>query len=310
MNSQERYSKMENQNQQRPPSKIGLEEFTEATFSAITRALAIRSDRQGRPLGPIVFGYIGWPDWPWGPGVFQGGSVGTTFGVSSELREFAVERAETGEIVGAKGVTIDGSALHFTLEKGVVEEKRSAREARGKKSTFATLSCYQDGSNYLTLTASVSVELEQASFRAEGEGVQMQWTMDFSEYDSTHKASVSGRINSEEVSGTFDPRTNKATVALGLDYWLPEDSVRRLAYFTPTFEEVRAFYQAQGKPFEEIVNRTIQHSIWGTLGRAACWGIAGAGAAMACGATAGAGCVVAAGLWGAAASICSDAQPQ
>jgi hypothetical protein len=77
---------MENEQQTRFTGNTGLEEFTQSTFSAVMRALDARSEAQRRrfPSGPIVIGFIGWPDWPEG---IPGEIMRPPIGASRELKE-------------------------------------------------------------------------------------------------------------------------------------------------------------------------------------------------------------------------------
>jgi hypothetical protein len=51
-------------------TRLSLDEFTDATYNSILRAVEARK----RPFpGPILFGFIWWPEGQGEPGVFKGG---------------------------------------------------------------------------------------------------------------------------------------------------------------------------------------------------------------------------------------------
>jgi hypothetical protein len=153
----------------------------------------------------------------------------------------------------------------------------------------------------------MSIREEKVTFEANSRELQMSFAIDFTDYDSTHKGIVTGNVNGNDLKGTLDPQKNKCTVNLDLDYWLPDEVRHNLDYFTPIFQKMQSHYKDKSKQYQKKIDNTIHHSIWGVLGRAACWGFASMGTAASCIVTAGIGCPVAAGVFGAAASVCSDA---
>lgn len=56
-------------------ARISLDEFTTVTYDAVLRAVEARTPGGKRPsFGPIVFGFIWWPDGPGSPPTIGGPS--------------------------------------------------------------------------------------------------------------------------------------------------------------------------------------------------------------------------------------------
>ncbi len=209
----------------------------------------------------------------------------------------SLQKDDNGEIISAETLTANNRKLNFAMNKRIDDKQ---------KISLCTADFFQGENKYFSMAASISIREEKVTFEANGRELQMYFAIDFTDYDSTHKGIITGKINGDEFRGTYDPRKNKCTVNVALDNWLPDEVRRNLDYFAPVFKKMQSSHKDKSKRFQKKIDDTIHHSIWGTIGRAACWGFAGMGAAASCVATAGIGCPVAAGLFGAAASVCSD----
>ncbi|HEX7313158.1 MAG TPA: hypothetical protein VF297_04530 [Pyrinomonadaceae bacterium] len=210
-------------------------------------------------------------------------------------QEFKVDRDQKNEVIRAQ-VRVSNATHHFTLDKGMANWR-----------AFSEIRFFENNKQYLLLRFTMSVPAEVATMTAEGTGKRLEMVFDFSKYDATHNVFLSGSVDGQSITGTFDPRTNKLSGhKTSIDVWLPGETKQRLKVFSPVFNEMKAHYDAERKPYEETINRVIHNSRWASVGRAACWGFAGVGAAAACAGTFGLGCVAGAFGFGAAASVCND----
>jgi hypothetical protein len=172
---------------------------------------------------------------------------------------------------------------------------------------FSETKFLEKGEQYLTLHCSMSVPQEIAILDIRDNSKESKIILDFSKYDGAHKIFVSGNVRKREISGVLDPSVNSYTGdTIALDTILEQSTLRRLSTFLPIFQDAKLKFDEIRKPYEDIINRTIHNSAWGSAGRAACWGFAGLAVAACCAGGFGVGCAAGAFAFGVAASVCSD----
>lgn len=210
-------------------------------------------------------------------------------------QDFTIARDLKNEVVRAERVL--GTDRHqMEVVKGISNWK-----------AYARMAVDVDGERRAVFRASLSVPAESAALIVQAGNSKIDLTFDFSRYDGTQQVFVSGRVNSARVAGTFDPRTGRyGGDELDLDATLSDSVRRELKILSPVFAEMRLHYDLQRQPHEPTIEQMVQYSMGGSVGRAACWGFAGLGAAAACAGTFGFGCAGAAFVFAAAASVCSD----
>lgn len=190
--------------------------------------------------------------------------------------------------------------MHLSIERGRAPGPGSfgaVRLLEGTQTTFL-------------MTAYVSPVRRRGAFKAGGRGFDLQFTMDYSQYPTTHQVLVQGASHDTVFSGTFDPRTSHFQIGDGP---LPcaGSITTEFNAFAPQFAEISAYASELRKPFEAIIHHTIHNSDWGNIGQAACWGFATMGAAASTFFIGGAtelnkvNVSVVNGLWAAAAQFCS-----
>lgn len=213
---------------------------------------------------------------------------------SASLTE--VDRDTSGVVLGARAVGPRGRPLYLR----VVRELASA----GAECTIDI-----DGELALPtrLIAGLEHSLERAKCFVGAGDTTIDWVVDASSYEENHLAVISGEAGGAPLAGVLDPRTGASTVQVTLEDWLDSTAVAQLSHFGPVFQEMVIRGTAERAEFDELIRQTIHNSRWGTIGRAACWGLGGLGVAVCSTATAGVGFLAASAAFAAASSVCSDA---
>lgn len=210
--------------------------------------------------------------------------------------QLEVERDRDGRIVsaaasGARGASLALVVLRRTNDAGAAECRA---EIRGQRESL------------VNAVASIDPLAEKAACEIEAGQSRVSWAADLSDYEESHLALITGEINGFGIAGVIDLRSGASSIRLRLEDWLEPAAVAQLSRFAPVFREMDLGAREEGAEFEDAIRHTIYNSRWRTIGRAACWGLGGAGAGACCLAVPGIGCLVALGLFGFASSICSD----
>jgi len=210
---------------------------------------------------------------------------------------------------GSFKTVLDKNGLYAHVEKdvaGVVHQFVHKKGIADRKA-FSEAKFIEKDRDYLTLRCAISVQEEIAILDIKDDSEISKVILDFSKYDKTHNIFISGKVRGRTISAVLDPRTNSYTGdTIALDKILKKGTLQKLATFSPIFQDAKLKFDAMRKPHEDVINRTINNSRWKSVGRAACWGFAGLGAAAACAAGFGVGCAAGAFVFGAAASVCND----
>jgi hypothetical protein len=172
--------------------------------------------------------------------------------------------------------------------------------------SFGRLSFRLPTAQEFELFARISVPREEVLFSSFGPDLSLTVRFDFSEYDLTHTATVSGEIGSRGVSGTFNPMTGEGPDEIRANAWMPPNIANDLEIFRPVLTSVRRYYADAASPLQGDVDRLIRSSIWRLAGRAACIGLAASAGVAICGATLGIGCIAASGACAAAGFACDQ----
>jgi hypothetical protein len=125
---------------------------------------------------------------------------------------------------------------------------------------------------------------------------------------------VTGSVDGQQLSGTFDSLTHNCTANIQLDHWLPADLVQRFGPASPLLQEENARLATKARAAIVTAARdnrveagNIHNDMWqNVIGRGAAWGFAAMGGAAVCLATGGLGCVLGAFAFGMGGSIAAD----
>jgi hypothetical protein len=187
------------------------------------------------------------------------------------------------------------------LRVDVGSRQTEVKGNKENKASYGTVTISRDKASLLKVTATLDPAAQRVGLRADGDGVAVNWTIDFAGAETTQRGVISGQANKKEIKGEFDMRSGKPNVDLALSNWLP----------AATEEDVRPLLPALDELAGQLKTHAAEHEAtkkggWSSVGHAACWGFASMGAAASCVVTAGVGCPLAAGAFGAAAAYCAD----
>lgn len=208
---------------------------------------------------------------------------------------FQVTRSQIG-IVERAEATIAGVAHEMLVKTGIANWR-----------AYATAEFLENRACYLRLRCSMSVPEELATLSVDDGGKKSELLFDFSRYDTTHNVFVTGSSAGTKFSAVLDPRTNAHSGDdIAMERLLEQKTLARVQSMVPLFDDAKKIFDALRKPHEPTIQRTIHNSMWGSAGRAACWGFGALGGAAVCAGTFGAGCAAGVFIFAAAASACSD----
>jgi hypothetical protein len=210
--------------------------------------------------------------------------------------QLEVERDDLGQVLHAVAIGADDVPLTLTVERAGTEETGAECGVR-----------IRSNDELLThAVAKIDPLGELASFEIVAGESRVSWMTDFTAYDENHLVLVSGEVNGFGLAGVMDPRSGASSVQLTLEDWIEPAALARLHRFAPIFREMDLGAREKRAEFEDLISHTIHNSRWGTIGRAACWGLGAIAAGVSCMAVPGIGCVVALGLFAGASSVASD----
>jgi hypothetical protein len=218
--------------------------------------------------------------------------------------ELKLAKDTAGSIVSAEARDARGAPLTLRVDKGAAE--RPVEGAKAAKAAYGTVKVAGSDGIVVQVTATVCLPKQTVGLEAKGEGLDLKWTIDFSNYEATNRGVMSGSLNGRPFTVQVDPHAMASAADLKSLNWLPAALDNQIKPLLPALQQMASDFDAKARPHKAVLDRALSKSTWSTVGHAACWGFASMGAAAGCVASAGAGCALAAGAFGAAASYCSD----
>jgi len=218
--------------------------------------------------------------------------------------ELKLAKDTSGSIVSAEARDARGAPLTLRVEKGGAE--RPHLGAGAAKTAYGTVKVAGANGAIVQVTATVCLPKQTVGLEAKGEGLDLAWTIDFSNYEATNRGVMTGSLNGRSFKIDVDPHAMAKAGDLKSLNWLPVALDNQIKPLLPALQQMAGDFEAKAAPHKPSLERALSKNAWSTVGHAACWGFASMGAAAGCVASAGAGCALAAGAFGAAASYCSD----
>lgn len=191
-------------------------------------------------------------------------------------------------------VVRDGEKLVSAEIGGVV---LAVERSAPKGFSSAQLVLRKGARTYLSLAATISHPANSIKMETADDEIRLSYEIKI-ERGST-RSHIAGTTNDDGFSGVLDLETGRSPFNLGFDCWWSDATKRQLAPFARLLADE---YFAVEKQLQQPPPIPAE----GPIGRALCWGLGGAAAAIACAGTFGLGCIGGAFIAGAAASLCAE----
>jgi hypothetical protein len=177
--------------------------------------------------------------------------------LGGHLSGLSAERDLEGRVIRATALGAGGRLLALDVGRGLHEEREAECAIHVSAPDIESIHA----------AARVSAEEERVAFQFVSGEASVSWAADFSRYDETHLGVITGTVNGFALEGVFDPRRPTSTFQIALEDWIDSATLARLRYFEPVFREMAIRGREESAGYEDVIQRTIHNSTWGTIGR-------------------------------------------